>query len=269
MPSGLQSAIFEGTVRHRRLGTRPHEFTYKVFMMYLDLAELDRVFAGTPFWSARGPSLAWFRRADYMMPEEASLDSAVRRFVAQETGEELQGPIRLLTNLRYFGYQINPISCYYCFDTDENLRCIVAEVTSTPWHERVRYVIPATTGQRHQSHSFAKEMHVSPFMPMQMTYHWRSRTPGTSLSIHLQNWKDGEQAFNAALGLRRVEISAGTLNRLLLSHPFMTAKVGLSIYRQALRLFSKGVPIFKHISIATTTTDSTTDLTTTGEKLTP
>jgi DUF1365 family protein len=106
-------------------------------------------------------------------------------------------------------------------------------------------------------------------MPMQMTYHWRSRTPGTSLSIHLQNWKDGEQAFNATLGLRRVEISAGILNRLLLSHPFMTAKVGLSIYWQALRLFSKGVPIFKHISIATTTTDSTTDLTTTGEKLTP
>ncbi len=277
MPSGLQSAIFEGTVRHRRLGARPHEFTYNVFMMYLDLAELDRVFAGTPFWSARRLSLAWFRRADYMQPEEPSLDTAVRRFVALETGEELHGPIRLLTNLRYFGYQINPISCYYCFDTDENLRCIVAEVTSTPWHERVRYVIPATPGQRHQSHSFAKQMHVSPFMPMQMTYHWQSRTPGTSLSIHLQNWKDGEQAFNATLALRRVEIGTRVLNRLLLRHPFMTAKVGLAIYWQALRLFSKRVPIFKHIAIAHSTTDSitdsttelTTELTTTGEKLTP
>lgn len=270
MPSGLQSAIFEGTVRHRRLGASPHEFTYKVFMMYLDLAELDRVFARTPFWSARRPSLAWFRRADYMMPEgvskeEPSLDSAVRRFVATETGEALYGPIRLLTNLRYFGYQINPISCYYCFDTEENLRYIVAEVTSTPWHERVRYIIPAEPGQRHQSHRFAKRMHVSPFMPMQMTYHWRSRTPGTSLSIHLQNWRDGEQAFNATLGLRRVEISARALNRLLLQHPFMTVKVGLAIYWQALRLFSKRVPLFTHVSIANSTTDSTT----TGEKLTP
>ncbi|MES3008809.1 MAG: DUF1365 domain-containing protein [Pseudomonadota bacterium] len=255
MPDKLQSAIFEGTVRHRRLSPVPHAFTYKVFMLYLDLAELDRVFAGTPLWSTRRPSLAWFRRVDYRMPgEECSLDTSIRRFVAQETGEEVHGPIRLLTNLRYFGYQINPLSCYYCFDTDENLRCIVAEVTSTPWHERVRYVIPATPGQRHQSHRFAKEMHVSPFMPMQMTYHWQSRTPGTSLSIHLQNWKDGEQAFNATLGLRRVEISAGTLNRLLLRQPFMTAKVGLAIYWQALQLFCKRVPIFKHISIANSTT---------------
>ena len=261
MTPPLQSAIFEGTVRHRRLSPTIHEFSYQVFMLYLDLAELDRVFAGTPLWSAQRPSLAWFRRADYMQPNEPSLDTAVRHFVEKETGECLRGPIRLLTNLRYFGYQINPISCYYCFDTEENLRYIVAEVTSTPWHERVRYVIPALPGKRQQSHSFAKQMHVSPFMPMQMRYHWQSRTPSTSISIHLQNWKDGAEAFNATLGLRRVEISAGSLNRVLLRHPWMTAKVGLAIYWQALKLFFKRVPIFIHKSL--------TDSTNTGEKLTP
>jgi hypothetical protein len=104
-------------------------------------------------------------------------------------------------------------------------------------------------------------MHVSPFMPMQMRYHWQSRTPSTSISIHLQNWKDGAEAFNATLGLRRVEISAGSLNRVLLRHPWMTAKVGLAIYWQALKLFFKRVPIFKHKSL--------TDSTDTGEKLTP
>lgn len=247
--SNLHSAIFEGTVRHRRLSPTLHEFNYKVFMMYLDLAELDHVFGGNRFWSARRFNLAWFRRSDYLSPNEPSLDTAVRRCVAQATGENLTGPIRLLTNLRYFGYLINPISCYYCFDNDENLRYIVAEVTSTPWHERIPYVIPCHPGQNHQSHTFAKQMHVSPFMPMNMTYHWQSRTPGASISIHLQNWKDGAEAFNATVGLRRVEITAGSLNGLLLRHPFMTAKVGLAIYWQAMKLFWKRVPIFGHQSL--------------------
>lgn len=267
----FKSAIFEGTVRHRRLSPKPHEFSYQVFMMYLDLAELDRVFNGTRFWSARRCNLAWFRRSDYLLPEEPSLDTAVRRCVAEATGETITGPIRLLTNLRYFGYLINPISCYYCFDDQENLRYIVAEVTNTPWHERIPYVIPCDPKQRHQSHSFAKQMHVSPFMPMDMTYRWQSRTPGTSISIHLQNWKDGEEAFNATVGLRRLEITPRTLNRLLLRHPFMTAKVGLAIYWQAMKLLWKRTPFFGHRRQETgfaipLSEDSPTI---TGEKLTP
>ncbi|MDP1932825.1 MAG: DUF1365 domain-containing protein [Gammaproteobacteria bacterium] len=253
----FKSAIFEGSVRHRRFSPKPHEFTYKVFMMYLDLTELDRIFSGAIFWSARRFNLAWFRRSDYMSPEIPSLDTAVRRCIENATGETLNGPIRLLTNLRYFGYLINPISCYYCFDDEDNLRYIVAEVTNTPWHERIPYVIPCESGCRHQSYSFSKQMHVSPFMPMDMTYHWQSRTPATSISIHLQNWKDGTEAFNATVGLRRVEITPQTLNRILLRHPFMTAKVGLSIYWQALKLLVKRIPYFGHSQIIT------------GEKLTP
>ena len=243
-PKMLHSAIYEGFVRHRRILPKAHEFTYQVFMMYLDLAELEQVFALSPFWSATKPALARFRRSDFLGPKEQPLDEVVRNLVMQETGERPQGPIRLLTNLRYFGYQINPISCYYCFDEQEQLRYIVAEVTSTPWHERVHYVIPCDSN--HQSHRFAKRMHVSPFMPMQMTYHWRSRTPSRSLSIHLQNWRDGEEAFNATVALRRVEISPASLSSSLLRYPLMTIKVATAIYWQALRLFLKRVPLFKH-----------------------
>lgn len=213
-------------------------------MMYLDLAELDQVLALSPLWSKSKASLAQFRRADFMGPEQQPLDEAVRDFVNQETGERLEGPIRLLTNLRYFGFLINPISCYYCFDRHENLRYIVAEVTNTPWRERVHYVIPCSS--THQSHRFAKRMHVSPFMPMKMTYHWRSRTPNRSVSIHLQNWLSGQEAFNATVALRRVEITSASLNFHLLRYPFMTIKVALAIYWQALKLFLKRAPLFRH-----------------------
>jgi len=244
VPQLLHSAIYEGFVRHRRILPKAHEFTYQVFMMYLDLDELEQVFALSPFWSASKPALARFRRSDFLGPEEQPLDEAIRDLVLKEAGERPVGPIRLLTNLRYFGFSINPISCYYCFDQQEQLRYIVAEVTSTPWRERVHYVIPCNSS--HQSHRFAKRMHVSPFMPMNMTYGWRSRTPGRSLSIHLQNWHDGEEAFNATVALHRVEISSASLGRSLQRYPFMTFKVAIAIYWQALKLFLKRMPLFRH-----------------------
>ena len=243
-PQDLHSAIYEGYVRHCRILPRAHAFTYKVFMMYLDLSELEQVFAQSPFWSSSKFAFARFRRSDFMGDAQLPLDEAVRDCVMRETGDRPQGPIRLLTNLRYFGFLINPISCYYCFDQQEQLRYIVAEVTSTPWRERVHYVIPCTSN--HQSHRFAKRMHVSPFMPMKMTYQWRSRTPDRSLSIHLQNWRNGEESFNATVALRRVEITATSLGYSLLRYPFMTMKIALAIYWQALKLFLKRMPIFGH-----------------------
>ena len=43
----LASAIYQGTVQHRRHSPHPHAFSYRMAMLYLDLAEIDQVFAGT------------------------------------------------------------------------------------------------------------------------------------------------------------------------------------------------------------------------------
>ncbi len=51
MSAPLASAVYEGIVRHRRHGPRPHAFQYRVAQLFLDLDELDQVFAGRWFWS--------------------------------------------------------------------------------------------------------------------------------------------------------------------------------------------------------------------------
>ena len=54
----MKSCIYEGTVRHRRFGPVPHEFTYPLFMMYLDLEELPTLFSDRLLWSADAPAPA-------------------------------------------------------------------------------------------------------------------------------------------------------------------------------------------------------------------
>jgi len=41
----MHSAIYRGWLEHRRETPRRHAFRYPLFMLYLDLAELDTVFA--------------------------------------------------------------------------------------------------------------------------------------------------------------------------------------------------------------------------------
>ncbi len=113
-------------------------------MMYVDLTELDEVFRGRWLWSSRRPAPAWLRRADYLGDPRVSLERAVRDRVQQQTGERPDGPIRMLTHLRYFGYAFNPVTFYYCFDAaDRHVVATVAEITNTPWNERYSYVLKA------------------------------------------------------------------------------------------------------------------------------
>jgi len=70
----LASCIYEGTIRHRRFLPVENAFRYRLFMVYLDLSELERVFALNPLWSRTGPNLAWLRREDHFGDPRLSLD---------------------------------------------------------------------------------------------------------------------------------------------------------------------------------------------------
>lgn len=244
MNGGLASCLYEGWVSHRRFTPVEHAFRYRLFMVYLDLAELDRAFAGRRLWSARRPAPAWFRRRDHFGDPHRPLDACVRELVERETGRRPAGPIRLLTHLRYFGYCFNPISIFYCFDAaGRRLEALVAEVTNTPWGERRCYVLAAVPGHRYR---FVKDLHVSPFMTLDLDYAWRCNTPGERLAVHMDVERAGRKLFDATLGLRRRSLSGPALAGALLRHPFMTLKVIAAIHWEALRLWLKGVPVVDH-----------------------
>ena len=254
----MKSCIYEGQVRHRRFSPRKHEFKYSLYMMYLDLDELPILFDRFWFWSANRFNLAWFKRSDHMGETAQSLKQTVRDKLFEHTGVRADGPIRLLTHCRYFGFGFNPVSFYYCYDkNDTHVENIIAEVNNTPWGEQYCYVLTeqdnvaeAQGTGKHKQYKPVKDFHVSPFMPMNIDYDWRFNQPDQRLTVHMQNFIDNEKLFDATLDFQYRPITSKNMARVLIQYPVITMKVVFGIYYQALKLFIKRIPFYDHPAIS-------------------
>lgn len=239
----MNTCLYEGWVRHRRYGdSAAGTLRHPLFMAYLDLEELPQALDEHRLFAARAGrfAVARFTRKDHLGDPARPLIEEVRALVAARTGSRPSGPVRLLTHLSCLGYCFNPVSFYYCFDTTgERVAAVVAEVTNTPWGERHAYVLgPELEG------SFAKQLHVSPFMGMDHTYAWRMSNPGAELSVEIASTQGDARVFDATLSMRRKPLSW----RVLARHPLMTQRVASAIYAHGLRLKLRGARYFPNPS---------------------
>ena len=246
----MQSCIYRGWVRHRRYGKPEHDFRYRLFMVFLDLQELDRLSGRLLLWSARRFAPVRFRRDDHLGDPSRPLDECVRELVAARTGRRPGGRIFLLSHLAYFGHSFNPVSIYYCMGAgDDEMEAVVLEVNNTPWGEQHCYVLagdslrPAAGGRRA---GFDKDFHVSPFLPMDMRYQCYFSRPGEMLSVAMNDFQDGELRLQASMVLRRRPLTGRELAVALLRYPFMTLKVVAGIHWEALRLWLKRARYVPH-----------------------
>jgi uncharacterized protein len=244
------SAIYSGSVYHRRLSPRRHDFDHGVYFLYLDLDELPGLLVDTRLLDSSGLSSVHFRREDYLGPAEQPLKEAVLDRVEEQLGRRPVGPVRLLSQARVLRYVFNPVSFYYCFDEQQDLDAVVAEITNTPWGERHAYVIDSEDLQEGAllRSQFHKEFHVSPFFDMDQVYDWRFSTPDEHLEVHMSNLESSKAVFHAGMTCERSALTAENLRLALRRHPLQPQRVSLAIYFQAARLWLKRMPFFVHPS---------------------
>jgi hypothetical protein len=241
-------AIYTGTLRHRRFKPVNHEFTYPLFMVFLDIDRIPELMLISRFAAWNHWNWASFYERDHFGDPSKPLRKRLAEDAARAGVPFPDGPIFLLTHLRYLGCNFNPISLFYCYERSGELRTVLAEVNSTFGETRnywlsARNRLPAANSMHYRC---SKSMHVSPFMPMELDYDFILTPPDERLVAHMNTLEDGSVNFDATLTLDRRPWTAGALHLALISHPWMTAKVIFAIHWQALRLYLRKVPVFTH-----------------------
>ena len=253
-----RSCLYEGTVTHRR-SEPAHRFTKEIALplLFLDelrsLRRLHPLVDLDPSRPRRRPAVMRLLRDDFLPGEPPTLEEAVHAAV-RDAGGAVRGPVAILGHVRTWGWLFNPLTLYYCFDPDgRTVEWTVLEVTNTPWHERCRYVVGGPG-----LHTFAKTMHVSPFLPHHGTYTLRYGAPAERLRVDLSVTSDADAAagsetgrgpeVTASLALQRRPLDRDGVHRLLWSHAFQNVRVSGGIYAQAARLAGRGARFHRHPS---------------------
>jgi DUF1365 family protein len=238
----MSPGIYRGTLRHRRFTPRRHEFTYSMFMALVDIDNVPALMRHSLFTSYNSFNWAAFCERDHLGDARRPLRERLTEDATRNGIALPDGPIFLLTHLRYLGYCFNPISFYFCGNS-----IVAAEVHSTFGERHTYWLGPWNASPFHSSrYTCPKTMHVSPFMKMNLEYDFVVTQPDQRFTAHIETLDQGSRFFDSTLTLEREEWTAGNVARVLLRQPFMTGKVVAAIHWEALRLYLKGIPVQPH-----------------------
>ena len=239
----FNSCIYSGFVIHRRFKPKRNFFTYKTFSLLVDLRELENLGKKIKFFSYNKFNILSFYDVDHGPRDGTSLVNWVRNTLANAKIDLGSGTIKLLCYPRFFGYVFNPLSIFYCYNENLELKAILYEVKNT-FNEQHTYVFSVSSSSNLILHRCNKKFYVSPFIEMKTFYNFRLLKPGKKLSVLIkQNDEKGLLLIARQLG-KRVDLTSKNLLFEFLKHPLMSFKVISAIHFEAFRLWFKGI---KHV----------------------
>jgi len=242
----LHSAAYVGRVVHARKRPRAHRLKYSVFYLLFDLEELASLGQKLRLFGYNRRGVFSFHERDHGPRDGTSLRDWVDTQLADAGITIPGGRVKLLCLPRILGYVFNPISVFYCYDREGYFKAALYEVSNT-FRETHTYLLPVdgeNTEMVH--HEFDKELYVSPFFPRNCRYTIALRSPDAHASIAIrESDSDGDllaATFHGTQTALTDRFLAGTFARF----PLLTMKVMVGIHWDALKLWVKGTPVFRH-----------------------
>ena len=239
-----KSGIYRGNVVHERIRPRHHRIRYRVFSMLLDLDDLANL-------SRRYKMLAYNSKAFFSIHDSDHGDGRkIKDWVEDELLKaglgEASNQVFMLCYPRILGFVFNPLTVFFCYRQDGILGAIVYEVHNT-FKERQVYIIPVTgTNAKIIKQKCNKELYVSPFVPMDCTYHFFVQPPCKRVNVVIREEDNDGLLLAAAFSGNFSPLSDLELFMVALKYPLMTVKVIIGIHFEAMRLFLKGIPKFAY-----------------------
>jgi DUF1365 family protein len=242
--SSLNSAIYVGDVRHRRFAVKEHHFKYPLYMMWVDLAKPDELNGVHPWLGLSGFKALKFNQSDYFNYQtdmQLPLKQRALNKIKELGIDDEFTHVFMLGQVRCLGIYFSPVNFFFFQTSHGEFTHMLAEVSNTPWNERHYYVVPLE-----KKVNFKKVFSVSPFMNLDMNYHWHIRMNSDNTMIHIENKKDDTLLFDATLRLQKHPLTKEQVSAVLKQFPAMTLSIFKGIYLHALKLFCKRVPFIGH-----------------------
>ena len=238
------SALYVGSVRHRRHRPTDNAFRYRTYHALIDLDELPRLDRQVRGFGYRRPAVVGYHDVDHFGPRDLPSREKLRRWLATRDTVLPAGPVRVLTNLRTLGHVFNPVSWWFCHHPDGSLAMIVAEVNNT-FGESYPYLLDdLRIGQGGRVHARAdKAFHVSPFMEIPgLSYDFTFVVQPDRITVQMDVHDADGRLFDATQDGHHRPLTARQLGRTLATHPMMTLRTVLLIHLQAVKLWCRRVP---------------------------
>jgi DUF1365 family protein len=241
----MNSSLYNCSVYHARTRPNAHKFNYKLFMFCIDLDDVEAV-TKNPLISRDSRNIYSFKTTDHLQFGKSSIRENLLSYLETCGHNEPVGRIRLITNLRTFGYQFNPVSFYFIETPSGEASAVVAEVANTYNEQKLYYLGPETKDNKGEFQTDqSKKFYISPFSHPDTMFHFRVSFPEDGLRLSINQSDDQGIYFKSGIKGIRKPLSTMRLIAQTLRFPFITVQVMVGIHWHALMLFLKKNPVYR------------------------
>ena len=242
----MKSQIYTGKVMHYRAEPVEHKFNYPLYYYSFDLDNLENLEKELFLFGYNKIRPIALHDKDYLTPGNESIKVKALNYLRRNDCSDTIDKIYLITGARYFNYVFNPVSFFYCFSPNHELKYILTEINNT-FGERHVYILNQSlqSDERYQHYSKKKEFHVSPFYDLRGEYDFYFSDLNQNLDIKINIMKEKRAVFFSRLWGQASELNNKNLLLTLCRFPLTAALTMPRILFEAFRLhFIKKLPAY-------------------------